>query len=116
MNYAAIKKLVESTDAKMARPWQLYINDSLILQNGGSNPRIRNLSDKNRLLIPGISETAKAWEVRILKTTTITPLIKLENRWALSFDDGATKQKCRCVQVKDSIRPGESWLVILEAS
>ena len=116
INYAAIKSLVESTDAVIQRPWQLYVNGSKILQNGRTNPRIRNLSDSSRLLIPGISETARAWEVRLLKTKQSAPFIKIENRWELSFDNGLTRQKCRCLQIRDSVRPGEAWQIILEAS
>lgn len=116
ISYSAIKALVESTDALMQRPWQLYVNDIRLVQNGNTNPRVRPLRDEKRLLVPGISETAKAWVVRVLKTPTIAPLIKMEHRWELSFDDGMTKQKCRCVQIQDSIRPGESWQIILEAS
>lgn len=101
-------------DAGQNREWRVWANGILIQQSNGSNPRIKQVSPQTLALLPGFEDVALAYEVRIVKSDELKPLIRADVTWALSFDGGATQMMCRCVPpIREHSNPGLAWVVYL---
>ncbi|MFB2832910.1 hypothetical protein [Floridanema evergladense] len=85
-----------------------------VIQSNGSMPKIKQLPYEKIALIPGLDDTTTAWEVRIVKSGELAPLIRADRTWAISFDGGATQQICRVVPpIREHNNPELAWIVTL---
>lgn len=85
-----------------------------VIQANNSHPKIKQLSPEKIALMPGLEETTYAWEVRIVKSEELAPLIRADRTWAISFDGGQTQQICRVVPpIREHSNPELAWVVIL---
>ena len=109
-----ISQFLIGLDAEQERPWQVYVSDTLIQQENGSNPRIRQLGIKEVNQFVGLTEKTILYSVRIVQHAAIASLIRQDLPWALSFDGGVTKVPCRCLQIVQEGTQGVSWKIILE--
>jgi hypothetical protein len=112
----ATKFLVES-ELQFARPEQLWIDDTRILQPGGSNPKIRELSDKDKLVIEGLQERQKVWSCRLIrpqspKDQQTDTFVKMGSKWQIVLD-GTTRIDVKCHSITASKMSGQSWTIIL---
>lgn len=85
-----------------------------VIQSNGSHPKIKQLGADRIALIPGLEEVTYAWEVRIVKSEELIPLIRADRTWAISFDGGVTQQICRVVPpIREHSNSELAWVVIL---
>ena len=87
---------------------------SPIVQSNGSHPKIHQMPPQKAILIPGLEETAIAWEIRIIKSLELTPLIRADVPWSISLDGGVTQHLCRVLPpIREHDNPELAWVVIL---
>jgi hypothetical protein len=112
----AITFLIQE-DKATARPEQLWINDTRVLQPGNSNPKIVELSDKDKLVIEGLQERQKVLSCRLIRPQSKSDpqtdeLIKMGNRWQIVLD-GSTKMDVKCHAIRASKTSGMAWEILL---
>jgi hypothetical protein len=120
------KQLCYDLDKQQNRQWQIYVNNTLLLQvNPNSspvppedplsrpNPRIRQLPVEEVREFSDLTDKLIIYEVRIIKDDSLIPLIGKTNEYKLSFNQGQTKQTYQVVDIKESTFQGLFWALIL---
>lgn len=108
-----IKDLCLDLDRARNRLWQLYANNQLVLQENGTNPKITQLDLDAIAQIPDLIDKQIVYEARIIKNPNLKPLIGAHIEYALSFDEGKTKQIFQLTKIAESKIQDFSWLLIL---
>jgi len=104
-------------DARERRPWQLYIDNVLLRQANGTNPRIRQIDPirADQLAIATDRVLGLVYEVRIVKLGINAALILPDKPWGISFDEGATRSPMRLLPpIRESTTQGLYWIAYLE--
>lgn len=102
-------------DLEDSRPWQAWVGDTQITQENGTNPRIRQMGIKefNEYAIAQLTDKSRMYEIRIVQSDDLKPLVDPTLPWFLSFDEGTTKIPVQCLEVRESTQQGLSWKVIV---
>jgi hypothetical protein len=113
---AAIQLMIDG-DEETVRPEQLWINDTRVLQPAGSNPKIVELTDKDKLVIEGLQERQKVWSCRLIRPQSKSDpqtddLVKMGNRWQIILD-GSTRMDVKCHAIRASKTSGMAWDILL---
>lgn len=108
------KQFLLNLDAFHNIYYRVWAGGVPVIQSNGSHPKIKQLGADKIALIPGMEEVTYAWEVRIVKSEELAPLIRADRTWAISFDGGATQQICRVVPpIREHSNPELAWVVTL---
>jgi len=110
-------ELLLAEDARERRPWQLYIDNVLLRQANGTNPRIRQVDPikADQLAIATDRVLGLVYEVRIVKLGINAALILPDKPWGISFDKGATRSPMRLLPpIREGTSQGLYWLAYLE--
>lgn len=115
LTYAQIKQFTLTQEKAQSRPWEVYSGSEIILQENGTNPRVVQLPAESANEFAGLTDKTKIYEVRIIKHSGITHLIKPARTWEIDFKSG-NKIKMQVIQIKECTRPAIqdfAWTVIL---
>lgn len=115
MQSSELRDFMLTCEAMQTHVHRVWAGNQPIIQTNGTHPRVRQMEIKDANQFAGITDKTTLYEVRIIRDPSLVPFVRYDTLWELSFDAGATRVKCRCLQVL-SHQAGQEvgWMVILE--
>jgi hypothetical protein len=84
-----------------------------LLQSNGSNPKVKQMTFKEKSFYYGIVDKLPEYSVRIIKDPSLTDAIAANKFYYLSFDGGVTAVEFVVTSVEESKQQDLFWRLIL---
>lgn len=89
--------------------YRVRIGGTVLINDGGTFPRVRVLTDSQALMVPGVTEGSIVYAVRVVSQSPVAM-----GSAEISIDGGTTWRPCRILGSARRDAGNDAWIIRLE--
>lgn len=89
--------------------FRVKIGGTILVNDGGTFPRVRTLTDSQSLMVPGVTEGSIVYAVRVISASPVAM-----GSAEISMDAGTTWRPCRILGSARRDAGNNAWIIRLE--